>query len=230
MKKMLSVILSVLFIFSASAVSGDVITETTETTVETFTVKFWGYDPEDIEIKYKDNKFLGEDVVPRGGAATPPTYVPEPEGYIFVGWDQNFSNVQDDMSINAHYVKITPTPIPPTATPKPTAKPTKPTETSAETTPTTMATESAETTTTETVATPTPTTLPTETSIAETTAAVPDPTDTSREDDKSKETDSESAQDNDPTIWIWIGVIGALVIGGVIVFSVLRRRKGKKSE
>jgi hypothetical protein len=55
-----------------------------------------------------------------------------------------------------------------------------------------------------------------------------DPTETSREAIESGEPDPESETEFDPMIWIWIGLIGAIVVGGVIVFFVLKRRNGSK--
>ncbi len=220
MKKLLSVILSVLFIFSASAVSAE---ETTETTVRTFNVRFWAYDPiRDLEYVLK------EEWVPYGGAATAPTNPPKLDGWVFDHWHQDFSYVTKDLNIDAIYKEITPTPIPPTATPKPTAKPTTPTEPSSTTIPTTIATESTATTITETSVEPTPTIEPTETTVSETTASVPEPTKASDEAGESGKTDPESETEFDPTLWIWIGVIGAIAAGGIIVFFVLKRRKGSK--
>ena len=45
---------------------------------------------------------IGYDYVYEGQAATAPE-VPEVEGYTFVGWDQDFSNVTSDMTVTAQY-------------------------------------------------------------------------------------------------------------------------------
>ncbi|MCL2517306.1 MAG: cohesin domain-containing protein, partial [Oscillospiraceae bacterium] len=53
-------------------------------------------------VDWDDNELKSE-VVPHGSAATAPDE-PTREGYRFIGWDKNFSNVVDNMTIKARYV------------------------------------------------------------------------------------------------------------------------------
>lgn len=63
-------------------------------TEETFKVIF--YDENDEVLKEEEVKI--------NGSATAPN-VPEKEGYEFVGWDQDFTNVQEDLDIYPEYKK-----------------------------------------------------------------------------------------------------------------------------
>ncbi|MCH1984160.1 leucine-rich repeat protein [Ruminococcus sp. OA3] len=49
-----------------------------------------------------DNTIISEQLINYGGAATPPIN-PVREGYTFTGWDEDFSNITTDLSINALY-------------------------------------------------------------------------------------------------------------------------------
>ena len=61
-----------------------------------FTVIFKGYDGAELK----------SEVVKKGEAATPPAS-PQRKGYTFIGWDRDFSAVEDDMIITAMFEKIT---------------------------------------------------------------------------------------------------------------------------
>ena len=52
-----------------------------------------------------DGSLLTWQYVAEGGAATPPAN-PTREGYTFVGWDKDFSNVTEDMIVTAQYEEI----------------------------------------------------------------------------------------------------------------------------
>lgn len=68
-------------------------------------------DPEDSEARHTitfldyDGRVLKETVISEGEEVVPP---PEParEGYIFIGWDKDFSNVVSDLQLRALYEKI----------------------------------------------------------------------------------------------------------------------------
>ncbi|MBQ7322312.1 MAG: InlB B-repeat-containing protein [Clostridia bacterium] len=60
--------------------------------LETFTVTFVDY----------DGTFLKEESVESGGSATAPAGL-ERENYIFIGWDKDFSNVTENMTVTAQY-------------------------------------------------------------------------------------------------------------------------------
>lgn len=66
--------------------------EENEIPVEKFTVVFLG----------KDGEELKREEVEKGKAATAPK-APEVEGFVFKGWDADFSDVQADLTINAIY-------------------------------------------------------------------------------------------------------------------------------
>ncbi len=61
--------------------------------VKTYTVWF---------VDYDDSKLYTQ-VVEEGKAAIAPPN-PTREGYTFIGWDTDFSNVQSDLTVKAQYV------------------------------------------------------------------------------------------------------------------------------
>lgn len=60
-----------------------------------FTVKFYGL----------NGTILSESSVERGTAAVAPI-VPEPEGYVFEGWDKEFNNILSDTIVNAVFKRL----------------------------------------------------------------------------------------------------------------------------
>ncbi|NLC14122.1 MAG: InlB B-repeat-containing protein, partial [Chloroflexi bacterium] len=54
-----------------------------------------------------DNTPLAIQTVPYGGIATPPAY-PTREGYTFIGWNQDYDNIKDDLVANALFTENTP--------------------------------------------------------------------------------------------------------------------------
>ena len=88
----------------ATAVDGSGVTATRQITIAAikdntpqqptyFTVTFYDYDGTTI---------LKTQQVEQGGNATAPT-APEHEGYTFIGWDKDFTNVQSDLKVTAQY-------------------------------------------------------------------------------------------------------------------------------
>lgn len=63
--------------------------------IEKYTVRFIGY----------NNTLLSEQVVEKGSSADEPT-IPNVDGYNFVSWDKDFSNIQSDLEVKALYEKI----------------------------------------------------------------------------------------------------------------------------
>jgi len=58
-----------------------------------------------VTFKDKDGNVLQEVKVEEGQAATAPA-APEVEGYVFKGWDKDFSNITGDLEVNAQYAKV----------------------------------------------------------------------------------------------------------------------------
>ncbi len=75
----------------------------------------WKKDPGPVTKKYKviftdgNGTVLVEQEVEEGKAAEAPAD-PKREGYTFKGWDKDFSNVKSDLTVNATWEKIEPTP------------------------------------------------------------------------------------------------------------------------
>lgn len=70
------------------------------TIVEKYSVRFYDW----------DGTVLKSQRVLKGSAATAPAD-PVREGYTFIGWDKDFSNVQSDLTVTAQYEQIAPDPI-----------------------------------------------------------------------------------------------------------------------
>ena len=68
----------------------------------TLTAIFAALDKYTVTFVGMNGAVIGYDYVYEGQAATAPE-VPEVEGYTFVGWDQDFSNVTSDMTVTAQY-------------------------------------------------------------------------------------------------------------------------------
>lgn len=68
----------------------------------TLTAIFAALDKYTVTFVGMNGAVIGYDYVYEGQAATAPE-VPEVEGYTFVGWDQDFSNVTSDMTVTAIY-------------------------------------------------------------------------------------------------------------------------------
>ncbi len=58
-----------------------------------------------VVFKDKDGNVLQEGKVEEGQAATAPAS-PEVEGYVFKGWDKDFSNITGDLEVTAQYAKV----------------------------------------------------------------------------------------------------------------------------
>ena len=56
-----------------------------------------------VEFVDKNGKTLKEELVLEGQSATAPKKVPDVEGYVFTGWDTDFSKIDIGMTINALY-------------------------------------------------------------------------------------------------------------------------------
>ena len=63
--------------------------------INTYTVRFLDY----------DNTLLKTEQIEENGNATPPS-TPSREGYEFIGWDQNYINVKQNLDIYAQYKEI----------------------------------------------------------------------------------------------------------------------------
>jgi len=57
-------------------------------------------------IDYWSYAVLKTDSVEHGCSATPPTEVPEHEGYVFVGWDAEYDVITCDLSVESIYVRV----------------------------------------------------------------------------------------------------------------------------
>jgi len=64
--------------------------------INIYTVTFLGFNDTELKVEY----------VEYGGSATPPDE-PEVEGYTFIGWDKDFSNISSDLTVTALYKKNT---------------------------------------------------------------------------------------------------------------------------
>ena len=67
-----------------------------------------GYEDHTVTFVYRDaaGEWTSVDVtVPHGEAAIPPTLPTTVAGYVFDGWDKDFSDVTGDMTVTAKYVK-----------------------------------------------------------------------------------------------------------------------------
>ncbi|MBR2138834.1 MAG: InlB B-repeat-containing protein, partial [Bacilli bacterium] len=69
-----------------------IITAQYEKIINTYTVRFLDY----------DNTLLKTEQIEENGNATPPS-TPSREGYEFIGWDQNYINVKQNLDIYAQY-------------------------------------------------------------------------------------------------------------------------------
>lgn len=72
----------------------------------------------------KSNDILKEETVEYGDGATAPD-APHVDGYEFIGWDREFDNVTEDITVTALYreLPIAPAPAAPEPAPEPVAEP-----------------------------------------------------------------------------------------------------------
>ena len=79
---------------------------------KTFTVTFMS----------KSNDILKEETVEYGDGATTPD-APHVDGYEFIGWDREFDNVTEDITVKALYRELPIAPAPAVPEPEPTPEP-----------------------------------------------------------------------------------------------------------
>jgi hypothetical protein len=71
-----------------------------ETQIEAYTVEFGPYNYTDGDT----DRALKVEGVLKGNDATPPTNIPNRDGYTFIGWDGEYTNVTSDRVLKAQYV------------------------------------------------------------------------------------------------------------------------------
>lgn len=94
LRKLLLLMVAAVLVFSGCTKPEPVDTAPTTpstTSGETYTVAFLS----------PDGSVLYEDTVPAGAAAQPPTNPLMPYGYVFSHWDKDFSNITENLTVNA---------------------------------------------------------------------------------------------------------------------------------